>query len=454
MNVKEKVKTLLLTVLVVTSLLLSLGIWGISPQYEAVDTPQYTNVALTDPSNIRTLGNVTIPKSIIAHFGGEKHTALFPGQSSYQDAVALLHQATFSNLTITNDYGEADWKKIVNTQPCLQFNFDVDFPASLLDQSDLFNFHSRVEPSMMIRTMYLFHEGDDSDMRAWFYGGPDNRMYVARVVLTQGHFTSLMQQLKSQPGFSMYGQSLARNFYLPKTATKMPTYSLEVTPSTHVQNVIDSLFVDRSLTRRVQEHDLSQIITDGTRLVRLVSKDKSLEYRNLTLDRSFGNPVDADFGIQKALSFANDHGGFVTQGQMLLHEVRTNTDVQPARRSYAFRQYVNGYPVIGNLSSVLLDVVDTDVATMKRSQVNVGPRKTQNKDVTVLSGEQLLKIVDTMPWLDRNKITSVYLAYLISEPHEAMADLRPVYVIEEAAQSRNAVLDATTGELLQSVEGI
>ncbi|MGZ6505273.1 MAG: two-component system activity regulator YycH, partial [Tumebacillaceae bacterium] len=213
-------------------------------------------------------------------------------------------------------------------------------------------------------------------------------------------------------------------------------------------------FLDRSLTRRVQEHDLSQIITDGTRLVRVVAKDKSLEYRNLSLDRTFGKPVEADAGMQKALSFVNDHGGFVTQGQILLHEVRTDVDPQLTRRSYAFRQYVNSYPIIGNLSSVLLDVVDTDVATMKRSEVNVGPHKTKENDVTVLSGEQLLKIVEAVPWLNRNKFTDVYFAYNISSPHDGIADLRPVYVVEEAGEGRSAVLDAVTGELLQSVEGL
>ncbi|MGZ4106646.1 MAG: two-component system activity regulator YycH [Tumebacillaceae bacterium] len=451
---KEKVKTLALTVLVVTSLLLSLGIWGITPQYEAIDTPQYTNVAITDPSNQRTLGNVTMPKSIVLHLGGQKHTEVFPGQSVYQDGLSLLHQATFSNLTITNDYGETEWKKLVNSEQSLQFNFDVDLPASLLDQTDLFNFHSRVEPSMMIRSMYLFRGTEDGDMRALFYAGPDNRMYIARVLLAKERVSHLFEEAKDAPAYKMYGQSLARNFYLPATPQNVQNFALEVNVSLRFTSVIDSLFLDRSLTRRVQEHDLSQIITDGTRLVRVVAKDKSLEYRNLSLDRTFGKPVEADAGMQKALSFVNDHGGFVTQGQILLHEVRTDVDPQLTRRSYAFRQYVNSYPIIGNLSSVLLDVVDTDVATMKRSEVNVGPHKTKENDVTVLSGEQLLKIVEAVPWLNRNKFTDVYFAYNISAPHDGIADLRPVYVVEEAGEGRSAVLDAVTGELLQSVEGL
>lgn len=452
---KEQLKTYILAGLVFTSMLLTLNIWSIAPMYEAVDAPQFaSNIALNDPSYQRTLGNVVIPSEIIAHFGEDKHSALFPGQSGYESALGLLRQASLSDISITTDYGEAEWNKIVRQTPSLQFNFDATLSGSALESADLMRLNARPESTLQLQTLYLFRLQDDADLRALFYGGEDQRMYIARVVVSKDQYNKLFQDLKDSPPYNLYGQSLYRNFYLPATRQKWPNYNLSFGLDADVQRLANSFFIDKSMTRKVIERDGSQIITDGSRLVRLNARDHLLDYRNLDLEKPQKPKFDADVGILKALSFANEHGGFT--GQVVLHEnPLLPPDQKYSLRSYQFRQTLNGLPLIGNLTSVYVNVLGYDVSSMRRSQYAlVGKPYREESSSDILSGPEVLKLVDESPWLDRNRITNVYLAYLLGDEQEQNVQLRPVWVVEQAVDQRTAMFDAVTGERLRTEEGI
>ena len=452
---KEQFKTLILTGLVITSVLLTLNIWSIAPKYEAVDAPQFaSNIALNDPSYQRTLGNVVIPSEIIAHFGDDKHSALFPGQSGYESALGLLRQASLSDISITTDYGEAEWNKIVRETPSLQFNFDATLPGSALEGAELMRLNASLESTLQLKSLYLFRLPGDADLRALFYGGEDQRMYIARVVVSKDLYSQLFQDLKDAPLYNLYGQSLYRNFYLPAARQQWPNYNLTFGVDTDVQRLANSFFIDTSMTRRVIERDGSQIITDGSRLVRLNARDNLVDYRNLDLEKPQQQQFDADFGILKALSFANEHGGFT--GQVVLHENRLlHPEQKNSRRSYQFRQTLSGLPLVGNLTSVYVNVLGYDVSTMRRSQYAlVGKPYREESTLEVLSGPEVLKLVEDSAWLDRNRITDVYLAYLLGDEQEQSVQLRPVWVVEQAVDQRAAMFDAVTGERLRSEEGI
>ena len=452
---KEQLKTYILAALVVTSILLTLSIWNITPKYEAVDAPQFaSNIALVDPSYQRTLGNVIVPSEIIAHLGGNTHRALFPGQSGYDSALALLRQASLSDIVITTDYGEAEWNKIVRDAPSLQFNFDATLSGTTLENAELMRLNARLDSALQMESLYLFRSKEDADLRALFYGGPDQQMYLARVVVSKDLYAKLFEEVQENPPYNLYGQSLHRNFYLPANRIGVPNYNLTFGVDTGMQRLADSFFIDPSLTRRVIERDGSQIITDGSRLVRLGSRERLLDYRNLDLEKPQNMPFDADFGIVKALSFVNEHGGFT--GQVVLHENRLlPVEQKETRRAYQFRQMLGGYPVLGNFATVYVNVLGYDVSTLRRSQYElVGRPYREETAPEVLAGPEVLKLVEESEWLDRNRISDVYLAYLMGGMQDQTVQLRPVWVVEQVPDQRVAVFDAATGERLRTEEGI
>jgi regulatory protein YycH of two-component signal transduction system YycFG len=452
---KEKLKTVILTVFVFTSLLLSLGIWRITPQFEAIDGPQFSsNVGLTDPIYQRTLTAVTAPRQAIIHLGDNHHTVLFPGESGYQESLDLLRSASFFDVKITTDYGEDEWAKIVKGGQSLQFEFDTPMSGPNFEQSKLIKFTSNAEPLLTGRTLYLFKQTGDNDWSALFYSGADLRMYTARVMVPADKQAKLFETAKNNPPYDLFGQSLHKNFYLPSQPEKIASYTAEVDETPHIERLIDTFFVDNNLTRRVYEKDGSQILTDGSRSVRFGKQDRTLLYRNLGQNKRGGVSGDADTGITTALTFVNEHGGF-SGSSIFLHEVRSNLPKRGVQGAqfYEFRQHVYGLPVMGQLSSVYVRVDDQEVAAMKRSQYALG-KLYKLKDVQLLSGSELLAHVQKSGGLiDRNKITSTYLAYLVQNPREGLVDLRPVYVVEQASDARSAIFDAQTGEQILAEEG-
>jgi regulatory protein YycH of two-component signal transduction system YycFG len=449
--VKEKIKTLILTILVVTSLLLSLGIWSATPQYESIDdSPQFaSNVAITDPSFERKIGDVINPRAVLLHLGEGKHTSVFPGQSGYQEGMELLKSASFFGIKIDVKLNDQDWKKIVEGE-AVQYEFDAVIPLTLLNDADLIRFTSRLEPFIKAKSIYLYKE-DGGDIRTVFVENADT-IYTADVVVPMEPFSRLLNAHKNAPAFALYGNSVNRNFYLPAERLRVHTYSIDVSPGIATERLVDSYFLDKALTRRVVERDGSEIITDGSRLVRVGKADKRIEFRNLSIERAPVNQLDEDLSIVKALAFANSHGGFV--GQVGLHQVRTLREGDAAGRVFEFRPTVAGFPVVGELSSVVVQVIDNDVAAMRRSSYMAGARPMRGQEQELLSGSDIMNLVEKNALLKPNRVTDVYLAYLMGEVRGQWAELRPVFVVEQEADFREGIFDAVTGELLQSEEGM
>lgn len=459
---KEQMKTLALTALVTISLLLSLGIWSITPQYEQMDAPQFdNNVSPVNPGLQRTLRAVTEPREVILHVGEGKHTAAFPGQSLYRQALELLREASFFDLKITSEFTEEEWERIVKQGSSLQFEFDTRLSGQVLDDADLLQFTSRIEPSMQCKTLYLYKTTEDSDLRAVFYDEKEDRTYVARAVLPKEQYTVMLnlarQEQKERP-YELHGE-LHRNFALPAGKSVLNLYSFDAVPRTEeeIEQLVDAFFFDKSLTRRVDERDGSQIFTDGSRLVRVSQKERVIEYRNIGLAASVHTPVEPDVGPAKVLAFTNDHGGF--HGDVLLHErpeERSNLgrpENEPPQRRFSFRQYYDGIPLIGDLTSVHAGLTGNEVTMLQRSRYTLSPRPFQTSPQEIVSGAEVLAAVERIPLLRRNKISSVYLAYLVEEPMDKIVNLRPVWVVLQASDNQSGLVDALTGEPLRTEEG-
>jgi regulatory protein YycH of two-component signal transduction system YycFG len=452
----EQGKTLLLTVLVVLSVVLSTAIWNVSPNFDPIDAPQYaSNIGYTDPRDQRSLEHVTMPRAAVLHLGEGRHKAVFPGQSPlYDEVVSLVKSASIFDVDITTDYGDAEWQKIVNEGPCMQLDFDVMLTASLLDKQEFFKFNTRIDPSMQMKTLYLFRTAEDKDWHALFYGGPFN-MYKARVEMPKERAEKLLETAKDLPPYGLYGQSLHRNFYLPLNRMPGQEYAVVVSQELNVQHLTDSFFIDKSLTSQVRERDGSQIFTDGSRSVRVGAKDGSIDYHNLEAGKPLRAAGDHDLRVHRALSFVNDHGGMSGQ-QVLLHEIpRAETETLGNRHAYEFRQIVFGAPIIGEAATVYVNVAGGDVVAMRRSKLSVTSKPYKaREDFELLSGPEVLQLIDRSAWVDRNRITDVYLAYLMEPEKEQVAKLRPVWVVEQAVDARFAMFDARTGERLREEEGL
>ncbi|PWK16533.1 YycH family regulatory protein [Tumebacillus permanentifrigoris] len=454
-QMREPIKNVALAALVLISLLFSLGIWSNTPQYEATDDqPQYaSNIGISDPSFYRSFESVTNPRDIVLHFGEQKHTVFVPGQPSYVEAMDLLHKSTFFETVLTNDYGEAEWRKIINELPGFQLDFDATLPAPTLGDSGLLKFNTQIDPAMQVQSIYLFHLPEEADFHALIYGGPDGRNYIARVEMPRDRMNKLLEVGRSAPAYGMFGQSIHKNFYLPLNAISLQNYALELNLETHNQSLVDSFFLDKSLTSRVLEKDGSQIVTDGSRSVRVGALDKIIEYRNLAVDRTSVRRSDGEYVVVRATNFVNEHGGFT--GSVLLHELDTTSMGADKKdiHDYVFRPYQNGLPVIGDLCTIDISLYRNEVAQMRRSQYSV-VKAYSDKRVEIISGPELLKLVEQSVWLDRNRITNVYLAYLIGDPRDQISSLHPVWVVEQAPDRRIGMFDATTGERLRSEEGM
>ncbi|WP_157721813.1 YycH family regulatory protein [Tumebacillus avium] len=448
---KEKLKTLLLTVLVVTSLLFSLGIWSITPQYEAIDGPQFaSNVAISDPSFERSLHNVLGPRSIYLHRGEDKHQVLFPGQSGYETGMELLTLATFFDIKLETSFQDAEWRKLTGDGPSLQFDFDAVVPITLLNESELLHFTSRLEPFMNVKTFYLYPNGGN-EFRAVFVANAD-MIYSANVVLPRDPFNRLFEAEKSAPLYKLYGSSLLRHFYLPIKRPKVYSYSLDVNRVIDTERLVDSFFLDKSLTRRVVEREGSEIVTDGNRVVRIDKLGQLIQYRNLSLEETRFNQLEEDTGITNSLDFANAHGGFM--GTVMIHQVRTIRPSEMVGRQFEFRPNVEGLSVIGDLSSVAVQVVNNDVAAMRRSPLMTGAKPVRGPLIETLSGSEVIELVERNALLKTSRVTDVYQAYLMGDERRNHAQLRPVWVVEQAGDYREAIFDAVTGEELRTEEGM
>ncbi|MCL6457790.1 MAG: hypothetical protein K6T85_07270 [Gorillibacterium sp.] len=420
---KEKIKSAVLAILVVGSLVQSYILAYGSPKLDLLTPTTYV------PSELRgtqtELADLLIPHQLILHLGGSDHTVLMPFSSQQQfykmifrDFLQKRRFEDLRKLSVSNLI-DRNWNSIRNNNPGIEMVFNEGLPLTAL-QRVLEIKSDGIDSPLNIKRI-LIYANTTGEPEAYFFTEDEGTVYAAQTDMD-------INEVQKNVAF---GQYLTRyspqylGYYLPDEPIPVVRYKYTYTQFT-ADELKRSLFVDPNIVKNLQEKDGSQIYTDAKRGLQLQNDRQWMIYTD-SLAAPAVSKVSGVAIIESATQFVNQHGGW--NGTFLLNKIVQSVDAKPQRLQ--FRQYIDNLPLFGSteedMGAINLELQQGIVSSYERSLNKLDGTPLKKTIAQLPGGAELRKLLQKSE--HSGKIVDVFPAYQVVATDKSV-DLVPRWAVE------------------------
>jgi regulatory protein YycH of two-component signal transduction system YycFG len=416
----DKLKSVLLAVLVIVSLVQSYFLAYSMPSMEAKVTTHQDYVQ-TDPLGPEAdVKDLLFPEQIVLHLGGDKHTVFFPDNTPFYDLILKKLQGREFRGLQRDTVQVVNWDEVRRQDQGLELRFGRAIPFQLLQR--VFKIDDNVLFSRdSIDRIWIFARKDSGEVRTFFFSSDGRNVYESqRADLTVG-------DVATNVGFGQYWtpyQTLDGQLYIPDKSYEWVTeQQAPITRYTTVQ-MQRSLFIDPGLTRSIQERkDGSRIYTDGRRGLQIEQASGWMSYTDPVAPTETQN--DLVDNVVAAVQFVNQHGGWNGQYRMALPP-----EPDPDNNVIRFQQYYDRVPIFSGdkltLGYMQLRLQQGTVTSYERSLMLLDDKSSNKKSRILPGGNKLRSLVYKAA--GGSKVEALYPAYRPTLGKEGIT-LHPVWVI-------------------------
>lgn len=310
---RERVKDLVLTALVITSVLLTGRLW-FDPSRAYWEAEAGIEV-YSHPATGREGRPLTDPVRLVVHFGRDRHSVFYPNSAQYQQLWRGVREAVAG----------ADWTAAAGQTRVSREELDRarrEYPGVELLLADLLPLDTWLElwgrkpspgtsPGPALPTNRLFLALGNAPV---IYLSVDRGDYYLRIASPGGaELAEMIGRIWSnhpEPYVELLprGRAVAldQGIYVPARPPSLP--SLVPTGQSGIrEELVGSFFVDTSIVRRIREHDGAMIYTDGQRGLRMTLTG-GIEYTAPLPPGGEGPSVVA--AMEEAAEFVARRGGW------------------------------------------------------------------------------------------------------------------------------------------------
>lgn len=395
----ENIKSAILTILVLLSIVLTWNLWTYQPDYETMKNSNV--VAEVSISEKQEVQKIIRPDQVLYHIKGEHYGTT--NSTDLDKMVKQMSQWSFSALK--NDSG-----KVGNVDDLAHANGNVEliFPGEVpiaLYRSVL-NFEERKLPDFNFDRIIINAENSGKDNGiVYFASSQHQQVYTSHISATflrdfnRNYYKNAVRLLR----YFSYKASSKRTIFLPESTTVMNEYKyLPVTLDSEVFKEAlfsDPSFVQKNLVPQGEEY------TNGSSKMNVYYDTNMLSYVNPTAESGFStNAYDL---VKKSIDFVNEHGGWTDPYRYVSKD--------EANQSVIFRLYsLEGYPVFNNQGNSEIKEVwgKNDINQYVRPDISMElPLKSETQKITIPSGHEILKYLQSKKDFKPELLNGMTLGY-------------------------------------------
>ncbi|TBL77440.1 YycH family regulatory protein [Paenibacillus thalictri] len=415
----EKLKTVVLAILVCLSLVESYYLAYSSPQLEPLAQEEYVKAEPVGSQAV--LEDLLFPDQMVLHLGNQTHTVLYSSTPYYNSIFDIVKQRYIEGFRKLNGASLAvNWDDVRNKQQGVELRFRDGVPFNVLQRIMQFKGDLPIENDLVTR-IWIYTKESKDDVRTFFFTDTSSIVYEA----IKADFT-----IKDIEKFVSLGETLtpytmgAGDYYLPTKPLTLPSYKFNFTQYT-AEQLKRSFFVDPAITRNLTERDGSEIYTDGKRGLQLKNDQHWMTYSDPVA------PVESKVELREsllaAIQFVNQHGGW--NGKYTVSKVPQR--LLTSNQSFIFRQYYGSYPVINqrteNIGYIKVVLQKGVVSSFERSLIVPDVRTQTVKEMQIAGTEELEPKLAQYP--KKFSIYSMYPAYKTVLTDQTL-ELVPAWAVE------------------------
>ncbi|MFT9486668.1 MAG: YycH family regulatory protein [Tepidibacillus sp.] len=412
---KERIKSIILFVLVANSLFLTWFLIFYSPNNEKESPSEYVP-RLTFGQEL-DVKQMIRPKQIIYHLGENSHSLSNTDSEDFKQLEADFDHWSFYEITSISE--PIDWTKMIEVEQGIEIVFPFSLPNSVL--SSLYKISTTMYLDQINRLWLVLDQNEK--VIVYFISDQKDKVYQAETSISSKKLSQYIASGVNQPRYSYYWAfNKERNintkpiFYLPNEGLEMKKVRKFITPVS-IEDYIQLLFIDPSMVRKVYElgNKESVLYTDGSRSMQFFPNKRVFSYFQPVTDNR--KQLDWNNDLAASIRFVNQHGGWV--GQYQLDDLGfAEATSQPY---FTFQQYVGGYPLLTNkylIGEINIQLVDGIVSKVEQSMTLLD-QDLDTKYIKTSSGPELLKKLEQHK-IDAKVITSIELGYQVEKKNDVL----------------------------------
>ncbi|GAA0501932.1 hypothetical protein GCM10008986_31860 [Salinibacillus aidingensis] len=401
----ESIKSGILAILVVVSMVLTLSIWNYS-NYEEINEATTKQISINGKD--AELNEVILPSQMVFHQQNQSYQL-----KNRTDQLNFYQDIQEWNVSLSN--------QVANAQDpgasYVEMIYPVEIPLNLLPNLMQFPEENRNAslPDWAFNQLVLIPNHDSDSITLSFRSTQHEQTFNAEVQNPES-YTALVNHTQSEDALSeLVAYELNdRVIYLPENETVLSkqTYT---TSSIAVAPLINNLF---PVTSYVRETSGGRYI-DGSRMLEEYQVFPNQKYMRFVNPKSeeqsqAGAGFSREELITEANLFINNHDGW-TQDYML-----TNAEINSEHSTVTFDMLFNGYPVVSKLGHIEQRWINRELNTYIRPLMRLST-PLGSETVTLRSGEDIIYLLEeaegplTVP---KKTIEDIQMVYTMSNEEE------------------------------------
>lgn len=407
----ERMKSIILTGLVLLSIFLFGYIMTFQQNYDQVNNQEYVEeITIAHRVDIKELIQ---PKKILRkkdslYFGTEAMIAIQP-------VVDEIQKWNFYDFNLATGEFIDKWNELGDA---LIFQYD-DIPLELV--KTILTVEQDEIPVILFHYMIIFPDDIEKTEAIVYFSSADLQTAVKSRVKYDNR-TDFLTKLtefeeKSHP-YLAYERTSGQMFFVNNQqdleVKTYPYYTTEIP----IQSFVEVLFPDPSVVTKTEN-----TYTNGTSLLEVIEDNRTLHFVNPTVAKD--QAIAPSQMVQAAMNFVNQHGGWTDQ-YLFSHLDSENQEV-------FFQLFLTDYMVVGS-NYLSVNIGNSGIYAYRRPYYSLNfPVQPYVK--TLPSGEEVLDYLTTEKGIDLNDVTDVTIGYKMTILEEdAMFQFEPFWYYQIGAE--------------------
>lgn len=377
----ENIKSAILGILVLVSIVLTWNLWTYQPNYETMQNSNY--VAEVNVSEKQEVQKIVTPDQILYHIKGAHY-----GTNSTTDIEKIIKELSLWSFYDVKNYTDkvSNFKELTQGNGNTEIVFPGEVPIELY--RNVLNFKEKKIPSFNFDRIIINVENSDKENGiVYFVSSVNQQVYISHIspAYLSNFNHNFYKNAERFPRYFAYDLTDKRTIFLPEKETDMMEYKyLPVTlPSDDFKDALfsDPSFVQKSFIQQGEEY------TNGSSKMTVNNSSNMLIYVNPTAENDYiEKPYEL---LKRSIDFVNEHGGWSDS----YHYVSKNE----TNGSVTFRLYsIDGFPVFNETGlSEITEVWGKDeINKYVRPNISLElPLRTEMQKMTLPSGHDVLKLL-------------------------------------------------------------
>ncbi|WP_026678505.1 YycH family regulatory protein [Fictibacillus gelatini] len=419
---RENIKSVLLTVLILLSLILTWTLWTYKPNYGVLENPR--TLKQLEVPDVKTVTDVIQPSQILKHTG-DKISGVVGNEKFERKAVSQLKNTRFYDPQIKT-FDPDDTRDFKNGE-YIEMVFPANMPPDVYSQ--IFNLSGNGNYSLDDVDRVYFYTTKTNEIRAWLVSYPKKQKIVARTSFAYEDFKKAMNEAHLVP-FTKFDDArlnnkneevINRRFYFPTEHVTFASYSFYTPPvkDETIERYKKALFKDQ-MSIKSSSRNSREYYTDDKSEMDIFNN--RLTYTNFALDTGEGdvNVMDHKSVLFDSVNFVNTHAGW--GGSYFLSSLSDN--------EATFHLEMKGLPVLSPEMELRLSRENNEINKYSRSLLKM--TELVNKSKKGQSIESAKEVISRLKnEYDLTLVEDVRIGYEMSQVNGQVCTLEPKWFIRE-----------------------